>query len=283
MRINKIIIISALLLSSIFVSCAELKSILDQNLGLSNAEIVEGLKKALDVGLDESVTSASAVNGYLKNEAIKLLLPDDVKNFKSELDDGSVSLLNGKIKVPYSKILDTYVSLDPNLDADPFDELVVAMNRGAEQAAKKAAPIFGSAIRNMSFSDALGILQGGDKAATDYFYNKTKSDLRSAFQPEISDALSNTKATAIYGSVAKFVNYEYEVNYLINTYTIDVSDHLKTKALPESLDGYATEKAIDGLFYLIGKEEKKIRANPMDYASAIIRKVFSSDEAKGSS
>lgn len=270
-----------MLLALFVAGCAELKSIIDQNMGLTNAEIVDGLKKALDVGLDESVTSASAVNGYLKNKAIKLLLPPEVKKLKKELDNGSVSMLNGNIKVPYSKILDTYVSLDPNLKEDPFDELVVAMNRGAEKAAKKAVPIFGSAIRNMSFSDALGILQGGDRAATDYFYGKTKTDLTTAFKPEIADALVETKATSIYSSVAKFVNYEYEVNYLINTYTIDVSDHLKTKELPESLDGYATEKAIDGLFYLIGNEEKKIRANPMDYASAIIRKVFSSDEAKG--
>ncbi|MEO9966996.1 MAG: DUF4197 domain-containing protein [Reichenbachiella sp.] len=272
-----------LLLVFVAVGCAELKSIIDQNLGLSNDEIVAGLKEALDVGLDKSVTSASAVNGYLKNEAIKLLLPKEVKALKKEINNGSVTLLSGAVNVPYSKILDTYVSLDPNLDEDPFNELVVAMNRGAEKAAKKAVPIFGSAIRNMSFSDALGILQGGNQSATDYFYSKTKTDLEGAFRPEIKQALSQTKATDIYGSVAKFVNYEYEVNYLINTYTIDVSDHLKTNEFPATLDGYATEKAIDGLFYLIGKEEQKIRASPMDYASAIIRKVFSSDEAQSGS
>ncbi|MEO9850384.1 MAG: DUF4197 domain-containing protein [Reichenbachiella sp.] len=276
--INTTFLFSAVIFT--IIGCAELKSIIDQNLGLSNQEIVDGLKKALDVGLDKSVTSASAVNGYLKNEAIKLILPKEVKSLQEEIKSGSVSLLNGAVKVPYSKILNTYVSLDPNLEEDPFDELVVAMNRGAEQAAKKAIPIFGSAIRNMSFTDALGILQGGEKAATDYFYTKTKSSLQSAFQPEIKNALGDTKATAIYGSVAKFVNYEYEVNYLINTYTVDVSDYLKTKELPATLDGYATNKAIEGLFYLIGNEEKKIRANPMDYASTIIRKVFSSDEAQ---
>lgn len=278
--VSTIVLFSVITFS--MIGCAELKSIVDQNLGLSNQEIVEGLKKALNVGLDKSVASASAVNGYLKNEAIKLILPKEVKSLQAELETGSVSMLNGAINVPYSKMLDTYVALDANLDEDPFDELVVAMNRGAEQAAQKAVPIFGSAIRNMSFSDALGILQGGDKSATDYFYSKTKSDLQTAFQPEIKNALGDTKATAIYGSVAKFVNYEYEVNYLINTYTVDVSDYLKTKELPTTLDGYATDKAIDGLFYLIGKEEKKIRANPMDYASTIIRKVFSSDEAQGS-
>lgn len=282
MRILKATILFSFITLSI-LGCAELKSIIDQNLGLSNQEIVAGLKKALDVGLDKSVTSASSVNGYLKNEAIKLILPQKVKSLQEEINTGSVSLLNGTIRVPYSKMLDTYVALDANLEEDPFNELVVAMNRGAEQAAKKAVPIFGSAIRNMSFTDALGILQGGDRAATDYFYVKTKNSLQAAFQPEIKNALGDTKATAIYGSVAKFVNYEYEVNYLINTYTVDVSDYLKTKELPATLDGYATDKAIDGLFYLIGNEEKKIRANPMDYTSTIIRKVFSSEEAKGAS
>lgn len=278
MRIRKSIFLLSFL--AISVSCAELKSILDQNLGLTNAEIVSGLKKALDVGLDKSVTSASSVNGYLKNEAIKLLLPKEIRALQDEINNGSVSLLNGAIKVPYSKMLDTYVALDANLNEDPFDELMVAMNRGAEKAATKAVPIFGSAIKNMSFSDALGILQGGDQAATDYFYSKTKGSLQTAFRPEIKSALGDTKATAIYSSVAKFVNYEYEVNYLINTYTIDVSDYLTTKSLPATLDDYATGKAIDGLFCLIGKEEKKIRANPMDYASNIIRKVFSSDQAQ---
>ncbi|MEP2024312.1 MAG: DUF4197 domain-containing protein [Reichenbachiella sp.] len=273
--------IIAALIMLIMVGCAELKTILDQNMGLSNQEIVAGLKEALDVGLDKSVTSASAVNGYLKNEAIKLILPQEVKSLQDEINTGSVSLLNGAVKVPYQKILDTYVSTNPNLDSDPFEELVIAMNRGAEQAAKKAIPIFGEAIRTMSFSDALGILQGGEQSATDYFYSKTKSSLQSAFKPEIKSALDKTNATQIYGSVADFVNYEYEVNYLINTYTIKTRDYLKSEKLPATLDGYATDKAIDGLFHLIGKEEKKIRANPMDYTSAIIKKVFSSDEAKG--
>ena len=273
------VILSVIALLTI-AGCAELKTIIDQNMGLSNEEIVQGLKEALDVGLDKSVTSASAMDGYLKNEAIKLLLPSEVKALQNEINTGSVSLVNGAINVPYKKMLDTYVSLNPDLKSDPFEELVVAMNRGAEQAAKKAVPIFGNAIRTMSFSDALGILQGGERSATDYFYAKTKVDLKSAFNPEIKSALDNTKATNIYGAVAEFVNYEYEVNYLISTYTIKTRDYIKSEKLPATLDDYATTKAIDGLFYLIGNEEKKIRANPMDYASAIIRKVFSSDEAQ---
>ncbi|SMD31883.1 Protein of unknown function [Reichenbachiella faecimaris] len=279
MKLTKGIIAISILLSAI--GCAELKTILDQNLGLSNEEIVAGLKEALNIGLDKSVTSASTVNGYLKNEAIMLILPQEVKSLQQEINAGSVSLLNGAVKVSYKKMLDTYVSVNPNLNSDPFDELVIAMNRGAEQAAKKAVPIFGEAISTMSFSDALGILKGGEQSATDYFYTKTKANLQSAFRPEIKQALNNTHATEIYGSVADFVNYEYEVNYLINSYTIKTRDYLKSEKLPATLDGYATDKAIDGLFYLIGNEEKKIRANPMDYTSAIIKKVFSSDEAQG--
>src|SRR5690606_3676279 len=113
--------------------------------------------EALDVGLNSSVTSASSVDGYLKNEAIKLILPDEVKALQTTIQNGSINI--GIANVSYQTILNTYVAANPNLDTDPFEELITAMNRGAESAATKALPIFGSALLNMSFTDALSILQ----------------------------------------------------------------------------------------------------------------------------
>ncbi len=249
-------------------------------MGLTDQEITQGLKEALKVGLNTSVSTASKQDGYLKNEVIKLLLPPEVQQLQDKINTGSVKMLNGAINVPYTKILDAYVKLNPNLKSDPFDELLVAMNRGAESAAKKATPIFKDALLSMTVNDALGILQGGQTSATEYFNRKTKAQLIAAFQPEVKNALEQTKALDIYESTADFVNFEYKVDYMISSYTLKMSDYLGM-TLPESIDGYATEKAVDGLFYLIGEEEKKIRANPYSYASTIIQKVFGSDEAKG--
>lgn len=263
-------------LAFLFVSCDELDEILD--LGLSDEEIVEGLKEALDTGLDSAVTSGSSVDGYLKNEAIKVLLPEEVTKLQSEIASGSVAGV-----ISYQDLLDLYVATNPNIDTDPFDELVVAMNRGAERAATKATPIFVDAITSMSFTDALGILQGGETAATDYFKTNTSSALITAFQPDIKTALGETAATDIYAGVVDFLSWEYEETVLgIPVVSVEVNDLIGTDLnLPETLDEYATTKAVDGLFHLVGEEEKKIRKNPLEYASDIIQKVFGSDEATG--
>lgn len=264
-------------LSFVFMSCEELEDALD--FGLSDDEIVSGLKEALDTGLDSAVTSGSAVDGYLKNELIKVLLPEEVQNLQNEIATGSVSPGLG-ITVSYQTILDAYVATNPKIDDDPFDELVTAMNRGAEKAATKAKPIFVSAIKNMSFTDALNILQGNETAATDYFKSTTSAALITAFQPDIKTALGETAATDIYAGLVTFLNWEYEVGLPIPN--IKVNNYIgKNLDLPETLDEYATTKAVDGLFYLVGEEEKKIRIDPFGYASDIIQKVFSSDEAQG--
>lgn len=248
-----------------FMSCEELEN------GLTNGEIVEGLKEALSIGLDNSVTSASSLDGYLKNEIIKILLPPEVKSLQNTIETGSVDL--GITTVSYRTMLDAYIAINPKINSDPFEELLVAMNRGAEQAANKALPIFGDAIVSMSFDDALGILQGSDTSATNYFYTKTNQALFTAFQPDVKSALDQTKANAIYEEIVGFLNYEYLGTFKVSNF-INVS-------LPATIDGYATEKAIDGLFHLIGDEETKIRQDPYAWGSNIIEKVFGSPEAQG--
>lgn len=236
---------------------------------LTEAEIVQGLKEALNIGLDNSVTSASATNGYLQNEIIKILLPEEVADLQTKIQTESV--LGGTI--PLSTIYNLYVDVE-NDGVDLFGELITGMNRGAESAASKALPIFGSAIVNMSIVDALSILEGNETAATDYFFQETGTELFTAFNPEIKTALDATGANQIYTTTVGFLNYEYDpTGFGVNT--ISPNDFINVD-LPASIDEYATNKAIDGLFFLIGEEEKKIRANPFDWASAIIERVFGS-------
>lgn len=251
--------------------------------GLTNDEIVSGLKEALTAGVDTSVVSASAAGGYLKNEVIKILLPEEVKSLQNTIETESFSVAG--FNVTYKTVYDAYRISNPSIPADLFGSLTEAMNRGAESAANKAGPIFSSAITGMSVQDALGILQGSDTSATNYFEKTTRTELINAFSPEVQTALNNTKANALYEQVAAFVNYSYAIKDPVFGSTlksITVSDYLtEGKNLPPNLTAYATDKAADGLFYLIGEEEKKIRANPFQWASDIIQKVFGSDEAKG--
>lgn len=150
----------------------------------------------------------------------------------------------------------------------------MGMNRGAESAATKALPIFGNAITSMSFTDALSILEGGGTSATDYFYNQTNVALFDAFNPDVKSALDATGANQIYTSTVGFLNYEYDPTGLGLT-SITPNEFINLD-LPATIDGYATTKAIDGLFYLVGEEEKKIRLDPFAWASDIIERVFGS-------
>lgn len=260
----------------IFASCDELEDVLT---GLSDMEIVAGLKEALNVGTESSVNTVSSVDGYLQNELVKILLPPEIQELKNTVDNGAIDL--GVTSIPYSIIMDAYVAISPNINSDPFEELITAMNRGAESAADKAKPIFVGAITNMSISDGLGILQGGETAATDFFIATTSDALVEAFQPDLTSALGDAKALAIYTDLVGFINYGYDTG-LPFIGTINVSEFIDLGVqLPESIEGYATQKAVDGLFYYVSEEEKAIRDDPFAYGSAIIERVFGSPEAQG--
>lgn len=244
---------------------------------LTSEEIVSGLKKALEVGTGNSVVSASGLDGYYKNEVIKILLPEDVKKLQNAINTKHLSYKGVNI-ISTKEVYNLYVKA--NGGKDLFQELSLAMNRGAEKAATKAKPIFVDAIVGMSVTDGLNILQGNSTAATQYFQGKTQTSLVNAFQPELKTALDQTKANAIYGDIKGFLDYKYSYKVpILGSVSLGVNDFIKMD-MPESIEGYATEKAVDGLFYLVGEEEKKIRANPFAWGSSIIERVFGSDEAK---
>lgn len=138
------------------------------------------------------------------------------------------------------------------------DDFVISMNRAAETAAPKAREYFVGAIKEMSFSDAKRILGGSDTAATEYFREKTSKKLYDEFRPVISSSMNDVGATRAYKD-------------MIGKYT--AIPFVKEESL--DLDNYVTNKALDGLFYMIAQEEKKIRTDPAARVTDLLKKVFS--------
>ncbi len=197
---------------------------------LSTDEIVRGLKEALSVGAGNSAKKLHLPDGFFGNAAIKLLMPPEAQKVEKTLR--SVGL-GGQV-----------------------DKAILAMNRAAEDAAEAAAPIFLDEIKSMSFEDALGILRGGDNAATNYLQSKTSAALTKAFRPIIDQSLQKVDATKYWDDV--FTTYNKFSRDKVNT----------------DLPAYVTERALAGLFYQVAEEEKKIRKDPMARTSDILKKVF---------
>jgi len=143
--------------------------------GLTSDEIVAGLKEALSVGAQNGSNKLSAVDGFFKDAAIKILMPPEAKKVESKLRAVG---LGGQV-----------------------DKAILAMNRAAEDAAKSAAPIFINAIKQMSIQDAVGILRGNDTAATHYLKGKTTQQLTEAFRPVIEESLKKVDATKYWNTV----------------------------------------------------------------------------------
>jgi hypothetical protein len=137
------------------------------------------------------------------------------------------------------------------------DEFILSMNRAAEAAAPMASRYFGDAIRDMTLQDVRGILTGGNTAATEYFRRKTQDKLYAAFKPVVSQKVDEVGATHAY----KNMMAQYESVPLVGKQSLD-------------LDDYVTRKSLDGLFHMVGEEEKKIRTNPAARTTDLLKKVF---------
>ena len=138
-----------------------------------------------------------------------------------------------------------------------IDEFVLSMNRAAEQAAPAAKQIFGEAITSMTFDDAKKILSGGNTSATDYFKAKTTDKLTAAFKPVIDKSMSEVGVTRQYQALMG----KFETIPFAKTQSFD-------------LDNYVTGKALDGLFHVVGEQEKAIRTNPAARTTELLKEVF---------
>lgn len=201
------------------------------NVSLSNDEVVAGLKEALSIGAENSAGLASKVDGFYKNPAIFIPWPQEARNMKEKL-----------------------VSIGMSKQVEDFE---ASLNRAAEEAAKSAAPIFVSAVKNMTVKDGFNILKGADTSATNYLRTNTTASLRSTFSPIVSSAIEKVKVTSYWTP-------------LITTYN---KIPFVQKQNPD-LEAYVTNKAIDGLMVLIAKEEINIRNNAAAQVTDLLKKVF---------
>lgn len=198
--------------------------------GLSDDKIIAGLKQALQVSTGKAVALTGKPDGFLKNEAIKILLPPKLKTVGQ-----GMRMLGMGAKV---------------------DELEVGMNRAAEQATPKAKQIFLASLKKMTFDDARHILTGSDTAATEYFKRTASADLTTAFSPIVHSSMERVGVVQQYNQV---LNSAPGGSVLAGQF---------------DLDKYIVGKTLDGLFYMLGEQEKQIRKNPAARTTALLKEVF---------
>jgi len=196
-----------------------------------SGQTASGLKQALEIGTKNTVSLTGAKDGFFRDEAIKILLPEKLRPVEKALRFAG----QGQI----------------------VDDFVLSMNRAAEKAAPAAGSIFNDAIQRISFADARSILTGGDTAATMYFKDKTSDQLRTAFTPPVKSAMEQAGVTQRYKAMTSGLQtlpFGRSVNF--------------------DLDDYVVNKTLDGLFTVLGQEEKKIRTNPAAQVTPLLRQVF---------
>jgi len=203
---------------------------------LTNQEVIAGLKEALSVGIKNAVDVTSITDGFLANNEIKLPFPESANKMKAK-------------------------AIEWGLD-NQVDKIVTTLNRAAEDAAKEAAPIFIEAIKNMSVQDGFAILKGGEGAATEFLRQNTTNELIVVFAPKVQSSIEKVKLTEYWEPVATRYN-------LAMSFTR--GDQIDT-----DLNKYVTERAIDGLFKMVEKEENKIRKDPAARVTDLLSKVFGS-------
>ncbi|MBZ5502704.1 MAG: DUF4197 domain-containing protein [Acidobacteriia bacterium] len=198
---------------------------------LSDSKIASGLKEALQVGATNAVKSTGRRDGYFGNQAIKILMPKNLRPLEQGL---------------------RAVGYGPKVD-----DFVLSMNRSAEAAAPAAKKIFIDAILSMSFDDARKILSGGDTAATDYFKSKTTEQLTVAFRPVVEKTMNQNSVTQQY---KQLVGQAQTIPFM-KSQNLDITN-------------YVVSQALNGLFYMLGQEERKIRKDPAAQTTNLLKQVF---------
>lgn len=199
--------------------------------GFSNADAVSALKEALQIGTRNASGRLNVMNGYFGNQLIKVLMPPEARQMESTLRSMGLG--------------------------DQVDKAILSMNRAAEDAASQAVPIFVNAITGMTIQDGIGIVRGGQGAATNFLKNTTTQALTNAFRPQIQNSLNKVGATRYWADIVNIYN---KVPFV--------------QKMNPDLAGYVTERALNGLFITIADEENKIRTNPASRVTDLLKKVF---------
>ncbi|MBQ0736335.1 DUF4197 domain-containing protein [Aquimarina celericrescens] len=202
---KKILIICTLIILS---SCAELQQVVNNlpqttggGFGISNTDIANGLRQALDNGIDKQVTKLTQKDGFYRNQLVKILLPQELQKVDKTLRDVGLSKL--------------------------ADEGLKILNRAAEDAVKEATPIFVNAVKEITFTDARQILLGNNNAATTYLKNKTNNALYAKFNPVINRSFSKVGADKIWSNIIN----KYNALPLTSNVNPDLTDYVTQEAL----------------------------------------------------
>jgi hypothetical protein len=232
-----------------FSGCAELVNVLQTtaNIPLTEDEVVSGLKEALSTGAKNSAQRLAAENGYYGDAAIKILLPDEAKVIVDNIS-----------KIPGGQQL--------------VEDVILRINRAAEDAAKEVAPIFVSSITQMTIKDAFNILKGENNAATNYLRATTFDGLYSLYKPKIQSSTEKK----IIGNVSTKDSW-VALTGRWNTFANSVAGKLAgLKPVNTDLDDFLTRKALDGMFSKVEIEELKIRTEVSARVTPLLKRVFGS-------
>lgn len=234
----KIVLLFAILTSCVtnsqaqFFKNLENKAGLNSSTGFTQDEAGQAIKEALTKGITHGVDLVSVTDGYFKNPSIKIPFPPDAQRVESALRAAGLG--------------------------SQVDQAVESFNHAAENAAKAATNIFINAIKQLTITDAINIVNNKQQDAATQFLKRTTTDqLVAAFKPTIKDALDKSRATKYWSDIMNVYN-RIPFHSPVNT----------------DLPDYVTHKAIDGLFYMIAQEEAKIRKDPMAQTSDLLKKVF---------
>jgi hypothetical protein len=250
MKIRTLVFATLVLVVS---GCAELMNVLQSvsPIPLTEEEVVNGLKEALMTGAKNSAQRLAAENGYYGDEAIKILLPDDAKMI---LDN--ISRLPGGDKL--------------------VQDVILRINRAAEDAAKEVAPVFVNSVKQMTIKDAFNILNGADNAATVYLKSTTYTELYALYKPKIQ-ASTEKKIVGNISTKESWVALTGKWNSLANS----VAGRLANlKPVNSDLDDYLTNRALSGMFMKVEGEELKIRKDVSARISPVLQRVFGSLDNK---
>ncbi len=238
----------AVMISITVAGCAELRQIAEQFESprpLTNQEVIDGLKQALTIGADSAASRLAATDGYYRDQAVRILLPPE-----AEIITENLSLIPGGDKL--------------------VEDLILRINRAAEDAAREAAPIFAAAVRGMTIQDGFAILRGENDAATQYLMSATWNELYGLYQPRIKSSVDRPVA----GNISAGETWDVLIgqwNRIANSAVGRMSD---LRPVDVELDRYLTERALDGLFLKLAEQEELIRINPAARVTDLLRRVF---------
>ncbi len=238
-----------LLLFTIFLSsCAELTTIMESypiDVPLSEAEVANGLKEALRVGTDSASAHLGVTDGYYGDDLVKIVLPEEANMIVDNLS-----------KIPGGDKL--------------VEDLILRINRAAEDAAKDAGPVFWKAVQEMTINDAFTVLKGEDDAATQYLKSNTYVELFDLYSPKIKASLDKE----IVAGVSTTESWETLTGKWNRIADNTFAQMAGLKPVHTELPDYLTKQALSGLFIKIAEEEKHIRQDPKARVNDILKRVF---------